>query len=79
MVDNTYLQVTGPSGHRKLPDKAVLCPGWPQSARVTSFCINLALLRRMEARNLEKDPLRRVRPIAHFYFNELPPPQFVRA
>lgn len=35
------------------------------SSRVTNFCINLAVLRRTEARNLEKEPLRRVRP-THF-------------
>ena len=35
------------------------------SSLVTNFCINLALLRRMEARNLEKEPLRLVRP-THF-------------
>lgn len=38
------------------------------SSLVTSFCINLALLRRIEARNLEKEPLRRVRP-THFPFD----------
>jgi len=35
------------------------------SSLVTNFCINLAVLRRTEARNLENEPLRRVRP-THF-------------
>ena len=37
------------------------------SSLVTNFCISFALDRRIEARNLEKLPDRRVRPI-HFFF-----------
>ena len=37
------------------------------SSLVTSFCISLALLRRMEARSFEKEPLRRVRPTHLIY------------
>lgn len=51
----------------RLPGKSIAKVG-DGSSLVTSFCISLALLRRIEARNLEKEPLRRVRP-THFSFH----------
>lgn len=54
----TYLEA-------KLAGKSMAKAG-DGSSLVTSFCISFALLRRMEARSLEKEPLRRVRP-THFY------------
>jgi len=58
-LSDTYLEAT--------PSTAgIVMARWDEgSSLVTNFCINLALLRRMEARNLEKEPLRLVRP-THF-------------
>jgi hypothetical protein len=56
-------------GPPQLPAADGLAYCSPVPPRMTSFCISLALLRRMEARNLENDPLRRVRPPRdHFFF-----------
>jgi len=59
ILSDTYLEAT--------PSTAgIVMARWDEgSSLVTNFCINLALLRRMEARNLEKEPLRLVRP-THF-------------